>query len=178
MEIWKDVVGFEDLYEVSNIGNVRRKGKSLMLNHNVGTYYYCVLTRNCKSTKIGLHRILAQAFIPNPDNKPVIDHIDRNCKNNNLNNLRWVTYSENFMNRTKTKKNTSGYKGVYWIESKKKYRAEIKMNKIHYHLGYFESKQEAAKAYNEKAKELCSEYACLNVLHHEDPLPTALHDIQ
>lgn len=109
-ELWKDVVGYEGKYMVSNQGRVysltrtRNNGgkvyKGRMLRGEYCQKYYCVALLdgdgNHKLCKV--HRLVAMAFIPNPDNKPQIDHIDGNSKNNNVWNLRWATAQENVCN--------------------------------------------------------------------------------
>ena len=109
-EEWRPVVGYEGLYEVSNLGRVRslprtmksRRGKEqggyhlkgrVLKQHDTGNGYLAVpMTKGvCKM----VHRLVLEAFVPNPDNKPCCDHIDANRKNNRVENLRWATYSEN-----------------------------------------------------------------------------------
>lgn len=102
-EEWKDIEGFEGLYEVSNLGRVRSlqfHGKSrikLMSQSNSDGYKVVKLTNweaGIKGT-YKVHILVAKAFIPNIDNKPFIDHIDTNRTNNVITNLRWVTHLEN-----------------------------------------------------------------------------------
>lgn len=107
-EEWRDVVGYEGLYQVSNCGRIktifsykkgRIKGDKLLrpsIDKN-GYARYC-LNKNGKGTTTKLHRAVAQAFIPNPLNKPLVDHIDGNPSNNHVTNLRWATYLENKYN--------------------------------------------------------------------------------
>lgn len=103
-EIWKPIVGFEDLYEVSNLGNVRSlqfHGKKRVRNMSLSSNrlgYKLVKLRDWKKGICGsykVHRLVAIAFIPNPDNKPQVDHIDTNPSNNVVTNLRWTTSLEN-----------------------------------------------------------------------------------
>lgn len=105
-EIWKPVVNFESLYAVSNKGRVAsiqyhgRKTFSLMSIFNMKGYL-AVKIRNSKtdfSKVLKVHRLVAEAFIPNPEGKPCIDHIDTNTTNNCVENLRWVTVLENQRN--------------------------------------------------------------------------------
>ena len=85
-------------YSINKAGQIRNdktgKIKSQYINKDNG-YPTVDLYENNKSHKVTVHRLLAEAFIPNPENKPCIDHKDGNRQNNSLNNLRWATYSEN-----------------------------------------------------------------------------------
>ena len=96
MEIWKDVPGYIGLYKVSNYGRVKSVKKQLVLKTcGSGNRYKTVALCNGMRKTFRLHRLVAAAFIPNPDNKPCIDHIDGDRANNHADNLRWVTYLEN-----------------------------------------------------------------------------------
>lgn len=93
-EIWKDVVGYEGLYQVSNLGYVKRKNR--ILKHTYREHYKAViLCKNGKTKTFQVHRLVALAFIPNTNNLPQINHIDGNKLNNKVSNLEWVTPSEN-----------------------------------------------------------------------------------
>jgi hypothetical protein len=94
MEEWRIVEGFTK-YEVSNMGNVRRDGK--VLKSCINSHGYLIVGFYKHTRKI--HRLVALAFIPNLENKPEIDHIDRNKLNNTVENLRWATHGENSLNR-------------------------------------------------------------------------------
>jgi len=102
----KDIIGYEGLYKISTngiINTVKRQGtngNNLKHNLNKSTGYLSVdLFKNGKGIRFSIHRLLALHFIENPNNYPVIDHIDRNKLNNNLDNLRWCSYSTNSFNK-------------------------------------------------------------------------------
>lgn len=96
-EIFKDIKGYEGLYQISNFGNVKSLKRNIILkpSSNRKGYLHIILYKNHKSKNSIIHRLVAQAFIPNPENKPQVNHIDGNKRNNNVNNLEWVTNSEN-----------------------------------------------------------------------------------
>jgi len=91
-----------------------------------------------------------------------IDHRNDNGLDNQKHNLRECTISENTSNMIASGRNTSGFKGVDWHKNNKKYRARINVCNKEIHIGFFVSKIEAAKAYDEKAKELHGKFARLN----------------
>ena len=98
MEIFKDINKFENKYQISNTGKVISKKTGLQLKpmYNKKGYQYVHLSINrYKSTKQYIHRLVGIHFIPNPDNKPQINHIDGNPSNNNVDNLEWCTNDEN-----------------------------------------------------------------------------------
>lgn len=111
MAQWKDIKGFEGLYQISDEGQVkslanrfkRKDGrwyekKERIVKAYLSTHGYPTLSL-CKGGAVYkkmVHRLVAEAFIPNPENKPEIDHIDGNRANPNVKNLHWVTHKENF----------------------------------------------------------------------------------
>ena len=111
-EIWRDVVGFEGLYQISNLGRIkslprltnfgnRKKHiKEMFLSVAKGKrgYLVVVLTKQGRHYTRPIHRMIAEAFIPNPENYPYIDHIDTNKHNNAIFNLRWCTAKGNSNN--------------------------------------------------------------------------------
>ena len=105
-----------------------------------------------------VHRLVAIAFISNPDDKPEVDHIDENKTNDNVNNLRWATDRGNKQNIGITRYNTSGFKGVSYQKLSKKYKATIKIAGKQKHLGYFKTAEDASKAYERKVKVINGEY--------------------
>ena len=117
MEIWKDVVGYEGYYQVSNLGRVKslnyrgsKKEKILATNLERTGYVRTHLCKEGQHKTIRIHRLVAEAFLPNPDHKNCIDHINTNRADNRVENLRWVTHEEN-CNNDLTRKN-NGNKAV------------------------------------------------------------------
>ena len=110
MEIWKDIDRYEGLYQVSNFGRVKSigYGKERVLKAGVNSrgYLNVVLFKDGKGKSFTVHRLVAIAFIPNPENKEQIDHIDTVRTNNRVSNLRWCTQEEN-QNNSLTKKRRS-----------------------------------------------------------------------
>ena len=109
-EIWRDIAGYEGLYQVSNMGRVRsidhivktKTGKDMFVKGMMkkpttykGGYQYVNLQHRKKKKMFQVHRLVAAAFIPNPDNKPEVNHIDAVKDNNCVSNLEWVTGEEN-----------------------------------------------------------------------------------
>lgn len=105
-EIWKDVKDYENLYQVSNLGRVKRilfvnniiiKQKEVIIKQNINKRNRCIahLYKNNKRKAISVHRLVANAFIENPNNLPQVNHIDGNPKNNKVSNLEWCSASYN-----------------------------------------------------------------------------------
>lgn len=98
-EIWKDILGYEGLYQVSNFGRVKsfKFGKERILKPGTNKYGYLIviLCKNGKVKHFYVHRLVAEAFIPNTHNYPCVNHKDECKTNNNVNNLEWCTYTYN-----------------------------------------------------------------------------------
>lgn len=95
IEEWRDVVGYEGLYEVSDWGRVRRNGKILRPAKIKNGYLLVSLYKNGIVRRVYIHRLVASAFIPNPQNLPEVNHRDENKTNNAVSNLEWCTHDYN-----------------------------------------------------------------------------------
>jgi hypothetical protein len=167
-EVWKDIIGYEGLYKVSDLGRVmsmpkkwiagsgviRKKGQTLLkLGLNRHGYYTIVLCKEKVRKTITVHRLVYEAFNGKTDLQ--IDHkIEGNKLDNRLCNLQALTQRENVSKNRLTTNKTSQYTGVIWYKNLNKWRASITINGKSMHLGYFMSEKEAAKAYSDKLKEV------------------------
>lgn len=149
IEEWRDIKYFEGIYQVSSLGRVRsldridsvgkqQYSRILKDGDNGGGYRMVVLTKNAKSTAFKVHRLVAQSFVSNPENKHVVNHKDENKSNNNVDNLEWVTHKENVNYGTnierRTKNQSKQIKVIYrdntfeiW-ESQTVFAREFKVN--------------------------------------------------
>lgn len=130
MEQWKDILGYEEYYEVSNLGRVRSKERILPHNINDGNYVkkpkilktqekkgyeFVAICIDGVRKALPVHRLVAKAFLPNPENKPQVNHIDGNKLNNRLDNLEWATAKENVDHAVRTgliKKGSRSHRAV------------------------------------------------------------------
>lgn len=112
-EMWKPIIGYETLYECSNLGRIKSLWNGMEINgcHDKDGYGKIMLTNiDGKQTTFRRARLIAINWIPNPDNKPEVDHIDCDRTNDSVSNLRWVTSEENKKNvNTKLNKENVDY---------------------------------------------------------------------
>lgn len=159
----KYIKGYENLYSITNDGKVfshisnkwlkldRRRQKKL---------HYSQIKLRSKTFRV--HRLVAQAYIPNPLNLPEIDHINNNGEDNRVENLRWCTTIQNQQNRRRQKGGSSKYRGVYRNWYNNMWIVEGAVNKKRIKIGVSRDEVEAAKMYNEFALKNFGDFAKLN----------------
>lgn len=157
-EIWKRVDIDTDC-EVSSEGRFRRRG----------AVFEPYIHKGYRTVRIGkhicaLHRLIANVFIPNPESKPFVDHIDNNKLNNSVLNLRWATPQENNRNSSPRPKSSGLPRGVK--RAGEKFVAKIAVNYKTIHIGTFDTVEEASAAYCAKATEIFGEFC-----HRSTPTP-------
>ena len=126
--------------------------------------YNAYTSINGKDTKLS-------RFIMKPKKNMVVDHINHNTLDNTRNNLRICTSHQNNMNQNLNSKNKSGYKGVHYDKASKKWRAKLQIDGKKKHLGYYDSPEMAARAYNGAALFYFGEFAQFNILPPEYSIP-------
>jgi hypothetical protein len=151
MEIWKEVVGYEGIYQVSNLGRIKslKFGKEKILKKTIDNrgYYVVNLHINRKQKTFNVHQIVASSFLNHKPNgyEFVVDHINDDKLNNQVSNLQIVTARFNVF---KTQgKYSSQYKGIYLNKRFNKWLAQIYINGKRKHLGYFTNEYDAHMAY-------------------------------
>ena len=170
-EIWKDIKGYEGFYQVSNLGNVKSTGfykcihnvlyykkcnKLLSPNDNGYGYNVISLMKKGKRKSCYIHRLVAEAFIPNPNNEKEVNHKDENKKNNVVDNLEWCNrsynyhYSKHKLLPLKFAKNNTGERYITYRASKKLYRVII----LQKEYGNFRTLEEAINKRNQVLKEV------------------------
>ena len=160
-ELWYDIIGYEGHYQISNHGRVKSLSRIVNRLNSDGMFvsekirkqsiskrgYYVVdlLLNDVRKTKT-VHRLIAIQFIPNPDNKPHVNHIDGNPLNNAIDNLEWTNNRENTSHGRQTKNKTSGYIGVGWDKWAGKWKSQIYYKGKSIHLGSFVNELDAYEA--------------------------------
>jgi len=154
VEIYKDVIGYEGIYQVSNLGNVKSlkcgKEKQRKLSKDKDGYLFVGLSNNGIVDVKKVHQIVAESFLNHKrcGFKLVINHIDFDKANNRVENLEIVSARENC--NKKHLKSSSAYTGVSWNKEKRKWIASIKINNKNKYLGYYSNELEASKAYQKE----------------------------
>ena len=103
---WRDIPGFEGRYKIDPFARIFSVKRNIIIKARYQSGYYVIRLMQSDGQRPlkSIHRLVAQTFIPNPDNKKYVDHIDRNTHNNHVSNLRWVTASENVLNQDRSKR--------------------------------------------------------------------------
>ena len=150
-EIWKPVKDYEGLYEISSLGrvknlNYRGTGKEKILKNTEDRKGYSTISlrKNEKRKLLKVHRLVAEAFIPNPESKPCVDHINTIRNDNRVENLRWVTNKENNNNPLTKKKYSKNHREQNSEETKKK-MSEAKKGENHPMYGKHHSEETKKK---------------------------------
>lgn len=132
MEIWKDVAGYEGLYQISTFGRVKslpkngRDAKILKPSKTIWGYLDIQLCKNGKYHHERIHRLVASAFLPNPNKLPQVNHKDFDRTNNQVNNLEWCSTSENYWySRTNNRGNSRPSHLVKCIETDREYQSAV-----------------------------------------------------
>ena len=144
VEVFRSIENYDN-YAVSSFGRVKnvRTGIILKARNDKDGYLRINLYDDGVMKTFTVHRLVACAFINNPNDKECVDHIDNNRTNNHISNLRFATANENQHNRKLNSNNTSGIKGINWHKANKKWRAQIRIDGIKIHIGYYENLEDA-----------------------------------
>jgi hypothetical protein len=184
METFKQIPGYEGLYEVSDLGNVKSIGrfiksgsksrekqvrwqndKILVLSIGVNGYKVVNLRKDNKTKCIYVHRLIADSFIQKLLGDLQVDHINGDRTNNTLDNLRVISAQNNIRNSKKRKGNyTSEYKGVCFDKTRNKFKVEITIDGKCKSIGRFINEKDAALAYNNEALKIFGEFAKINII--------------
>ena len=152
-EIWKNINNFEG-YQVSNFGRIKNIRNLTILKPAMtyNGYEIVCLSKKSKTKKFRVNRLVAEAFIPNPSNYPIVNHKDGNKLNNNVNNLEWCTHSYNLIEAYRLKLRTSRIKSkkVKQMQNNKTIKIWNSTSEIEKTLGY--SSGDISQVCNKKRK--------------------------
>ena len=159
-EIWKDILGFEGLYQISNYGNVKsckrlvngKYGSQRVVNERLLSlgkdrdgYLMAILCQEGIKKTVKIHRLVANAFIDMIEGKNLVNHIDSIKSNNLVSNLEWVSSLENNCHSKSKLKSSSKYTGVSFHKKDKLFRSSICFNGKNVYLGSFKKEEDAYK---------------------------------
>lgn len=163
-EIWKDITGYEGLYQVSNFSRIRSLDRTVKVSNptrfrffkgqivnpvKLPIGYLVVTLSNIRKNRrvLYVHRLVATEFIDNPNRYEVINHIDGDPTNNSLSNLEWCTQRENVGHFFKSRNKTSPYVGVSYNTKEKRWCTQLRVNGKPVWIGSFKNEQDAIKAH-------------------------------
>ena len=139
-----EIEGYSDylIYDDGRVWSKKRKGRFLKHRKNEDGYHKVGFFRDGKEKTFFVSRLVALHYIPNPENKPEVDHINRDIDNNHVSNLRWATGQENQDNKGMRNDNTSGHKYIYYDKRNRKWKFQYQ-KKGHKVYESFKTKQDA-----------------------------------
>ena len=161
-ETYANITNFPN-YQVSTFGNVKniKTGRILKPAPGGGSYLMVILMDDGERSNKKIHKLVANAFLENTEDKKCVDHVDHDRKNNHLLNLRWATHTENAQNALIKSTNTSGVIGVCWYKPTSKWYAQIRINGKNKNLGYFVNKDDAITARRNAEIQYFGEYRAI-----------------
>ena len=159
VEVFRSIENYDN-YAVSSFGRVKnvRTGIILKARNDKDGYLRVNLYEDAIRKTHQVHRLVANAFIDNPDDKLCVDHKDNDKTNNHISNLRFATSKENSQNRKLSSRNTSKVKGISFNKKAKKWHAQIMIDGISIHIGLFANLEDAKIARVNRANEAFGEY--------------------
>ena len=159
IEVWKDIVGYEGVYMVSDQGRLKslKFGKERLLKPTLNSrgYLMVVLSKEGNRNRRSIHQLMAMTFLGHVPcgHKLVVDHIDEDKINNSLSNLQVITQRENTERSIDISKNSSKYSGVHWNKERNKWMTQIHLNGKQHYLGLFTDEVEASEVVERFRKE-------------------------
>lgn len=145
-------------YSIDENGNVRNDKRNRLITPydnkaGKGYLYVCLYNGHIKQGAYGVHRLVAQTFIPNPENRPMVNHKDGDTKNNNVNNLEWVSPLENVVHAHRVLGALCGYQHAWVRKEKPVKQIDMKTNEV---VAIYKSVQEASRQTGIKSPYICN----------------------
>lgn len=146
--IWKEVKGYEGRYFISDQGKIKNKKASLKSAIDKYGYEKVTLYKNGQGKCFKIHRLVALHFLPNPDGKDFVNHLDHDKLNNRVENLEWVNHAENMCHHFSKDRHRrkSRYVGLIWKEKDKVWLSRVKVKGKYVYVKEFKNEEEAYEA--------------------------------